>query len=182
MPIPIAKDQPLAREYEVLGSPDTVAYQTYRTPVTDYNIAGNEVGHFHTSDRARANHTGTQVVATISDITVGAWSPTLTNTTNVAASTTYEGQYIQIGTRVTCSGKVDIDPTAAAATVLEISLPVASNFGAEEDCAGTAVGLTTATIGAAISANTTNDTANLRYTAVDTGNKSFYYTFTYQII
>ena len=185
MPIPVEKDAALVREYEVLGSPDTVAYQTYRTPVTDYNIAGNSSDHFHTSDRSRANHTGTQVMATISDLptlVAGTWSPTLTNTTNVAASTTYDGQYIRVGATVTCSGKVDIDPTAAAATVLEISLPVASNFGAEEDCAGTAVGLTTATIGAAISAEVTNNTAQLRYTAVDTGNKSFYYTFTYQIL
>ena len=70
MPVVEKRDEALLREYEILGSPDTITYQTYRTPVTDYNVAGNEVGHFHASDRARANHTGTQVLATIGDVTI----------------------------------------------------------------------------------------------------------------
>ena len=183
--MPDNTEEVMAREYDILPSPNRISYTSNRVPPALYLVSGDNVDHFHANDRARANHTGTQVMATISDLPVlasGVWTPTLTNTTNVAASTTYEGQYIRVGSVVTVSGKVDIDPTAAAATELEISLPIASNLGATEDCAGTACGLTTVTSVAAILGQVTNNTASLQYTATDTGNKSFYYTFTYSLI
>jgi hypothetical protein len=87
----------------------------------------------------RYHLTAAQQALIAAGIASSTWTPTLTNTTNLDASTAYQGQYIRFGNTVTCSGKVDVDPTAAAATVLGISLPIVSNFGATEDCAGTAV-------------------------------------------
>lgn len=114
-------------------------------------------------------------------IAAGTYTPTLTNVTNLDASTAYQAQYIRVGATVTVSGKVDVDPTAAAATELGISLPVASNFGANEDCAGVAH-QQAAQEGGAISADTANDRASLQFLATGTTNRTLYFTFTYQII
>lgn len=124
-------------------------------------------------------HTSLTALPTIA---AGTWTPTLTNVTNVAASTVYDGQYLRVGATVTCSGKVDIDPTAAGATELGISLPVASNLANNEDCAGACTVLATVTGSAAILGDTTNNRASLQYIAVDTGNTTVFYTFTYQVI
>lgn len=68
----------------------------------------------------------------------GVYTPTLYNTTNVAASTAYQCQYCRVGDMVFVSGKVSIDGTAAAATLLGLDIPIASNFGAAEDLGGSA--------------------------------------------
>lgn len=120
--------------------------------------------------------------AKVSVATSGVYTPTLSNTTNVAASTSYPAQYMRIGDVVTVSGRVDVDPTAAAATALGISLPIASNFGALEDCAGTAASDAVAGQSAAIRANIANDRAEMAWVAVDIANRTMYYTFTYRII
>ena len=152
---------------------------------TDLTDGGDSTSHIHAAERARANHTGTQTMATISDLptlAAGVWSPTLTNVTNIAASTTYDGQYLRVGATVVCSGRVDVDVTLAVATELGISLPIASNLGASEDCSGSATILATTTEPAAIQGDTGNNRASLQYIATDLGNTAIFYTFTYQII
>jgi hypothetical protein len=112
----------------------------------------------------------------------GTYTPTLFNTTNVAASTAYQCQYLQVGSVVTVSGKVDADPTAAVATVLGISLPIASNLGAAEDCAGTGHAPGIAGQSAAIVGDVANDRATLQWVAVDVTNQSWYFQFMYEAI
>jgi hypothetical protein len=112
----------------------------------------------------------------------GTYTPTLTGTANVAASTAYECQYLRVGATVTVSGKVDVDPTSAVDTQLGISLPISSNFGAIEDCAGVAAAFAVAGQSAVIQADTTNDRALMRWLAVNTANQNMFFTFTYQII
>lgn len=110
----------------------------------------------------------------------GTYTPTLTNTTNIDASTAFLAQYLRVGSVVTVSGRVEVDATAAANTVLGISLPIASNFGANSDCCGT---MNRGAGGAAeIRANTTADTAEASWTAAVTTNTAYYFTFTYRII
>jgi len=113
----------------------------------------------------------------------GVYTPTLTNVTNVAASTAYESQYMRVGNTVTVSGKVDIDQTASGAYEIGISLPIASNFGAEEDCAGVGAG-TNAPSGSVvyIKADATNDRASFNGSDTDVSNHAHYYQFTYQVI
>lgn len=120
--------------------------------------------------------------ATLSVSTSGTYTPTLTNVTNLSASTAYSCQYIRLGNIVTVSGKVDIDPTAAGLTKLGISLPVASNLANSNECAGTAASSGIAGQSAAILGDTTNDRAQLEYIAVDLTNQPMYFTFTYRII
>lgn len=124
----------------------------------------------------------TTTVAALPVFASGTYTPTLFNVANVAASTAYQCQYIRQGAIVTVSGKVDIDPTAAASTQLGISLPVASNLGAQEDCAGTAAASGIAGMVAAIRGDAANNRAELVYVAVDLTNQPMYFTFTYEII
>jgi hypothetical protein len=112
----------------------------------------------------------------------GTYTPTLFNVTNMAASTAYQCQYLQVGAVVTVSGKVDVDPTAAAATELGLSLPVASNLGATENLGGTAFALAVAGQGAAILADAANDRASMQWVAVDVANRSMYFSFQYVVI
>jgi len=113
----------------------------------------------------------------------GTYTPTLTNVANVAASTAYACQWMRVGAVVTVSGRVDVDPTAAAvATTLALSLPVASNFSAAEQCGGTAAGFGVAGEVAAIRADTVNDRAELQWVTADAANHAMYFNFSYQVI
>lgn len=116
------------------------------------------------------------------DNTTQTYTPSLTGVTNVGASTAYQCQYSRVGSVVTVSGKVDIDPTAAGATELGVSLPIASNFGNDFECGGTAVDPAVAGDCAAISADAANNRAAVRYIAVDTANRSWFFSFTYSVI
>lgn len=111
----------------------------------------------------------------------GTYTPTLTGVTNVAASTAYVAQYLRLGNTVTVSGKVDIDVTAAGATELGISLPIASNLANQEDVGGTAVAYATIE-NAAIRADATNDRAAMLFVATTLTNQSWAFHFTYEVI
>lgn len=114
----------------------------------------------------------------------GTYTPTLTNVTNVASTTAFSCQYMQVGTIVTVSGQANVTPTAAAPTTtqLGISLPVASKFTAFSQCAGVGQGIDAAYTAGPILADATNDTALLQYDATTLFEVSFYFTFTYRIV
>jgi len=109
------------------------------------------------------------------------YTPTLTNVANVAASTAYSCQYSRVGTVVTVSGEVDIDPTTTITlTQLGISLPIASNLTATNELGGTSADdLGTA---ARVAGDATNNRAEVRMTPVDVTNRRFSFTFTYRIL
>lgn len=112
----------------------------------------------------------------------GTYTPTLTNVTNLAASTAYQAQYFRFSDMCIVSGKVDIDPTAAGATSLRMSLPIASNIGAAEDLSGTAFASGIAGQGAAVLGDAANNAALMNWVAVDITNQSMYYVYMYQVI
>lgn len=130
-------------------------------------------------DGASGNPT---LTLSVGDILSGTYTPTLTNVTNLAASTAYQCQYMRVGTTVLVSGKADVDPTAAATTRLGISLPIASNLGAVEDLAGTAFAPAVAGQGAAIGGDAANDRAIMEWVAVDVANRAMFFTFMYEVI
>lgn len=119
---------------------------------------------------------------TVSSLDHGVYTPTITNVANLAASTAYQCQYVRVGTVVTVSGKVDIDVTAAVATQVGISLPIASNIGANEDLGGTASSAATLTESAAILGDATNDRAEMQFVAINITNRSWYFQFSYRVI
>lgn len=116
-------------------------------------------------------------------ITSGTYTPTLTNVTNLDASTAYSCQYLRVGDVVTVTGRVDIDPTTTAlSTRLNISLPIASDFTALNECAGAASAFTVAGQCAAIIADATNNEATMRWKASDTSNVAMMFSFSYRIL
>lgn len=109
----------------------------------------------------------------------GSYTPTLFNTTNVAASTAQTFQYQKLGSVLHVWGELDIDPTSATTlTVLGISLPSGYSYciGATTDLAGTAADdLNTS---ARIRGDIANGRAELRMTPTDVTNRRFSVHFT----
>lgn len=111
------------------------------------------------------------------------YTPTLTNSANIAASTANVCQYFRVGNVVTVSGVVSIDPTTTATlTTLGISLPIASNFTTAVQAGGTAVAYAVAGSSAGIFSDATNDRVTLQLVPTDVTNQPFAFTFTYQVL
>ena len=114
----------------------------------------------------------------------GTYTPTLTNSTNLDASTANVTPWSRNGSVVTVAGTVSIDPTAAGptATQLGISLPVASNFANAVQAGGTAASGATETETFSIYSDATNDRVVMDGLARNTANHSVSFQFTYLIV
>ncbi len=129
------------------------------------------------------NNAGAVTGTTNQYIASGTYTPTLTNTTNVAASTTRLAQWIRVGNVVTVGGQVDVDPTAAsAATVLGVSLPIASNFSTAFQCGGSGSSLITSAESWGVQGDAVNDRALLQCFATNAANHTVAYSFQYEIL
>lgn len=114
----------------------------------------------------------------------GTYTPTRSAEVNMDANVTMtQAQYMRVGNTVTVSGRFTCDPTLTATTTsFEIDLPVASNFGAEEDAAGTAFCGNIVSMGAEIKANVANNTLVITWKSSDITSQTWSYHGTYQII
>jgi hypothetical protein len=117
---------------------------------------------------------------TASNVLSSTYTPTVTGSTNVAASTAYECVYMRVGNVVTVAGRVDIDPTAAGDTLWLMSLPIASDLTNSGDLGG-AFADDLGTVGGAVKGRTANDDALFRVSVSSTANTGFWFTFTYII-
>jgi enamine deaminase RidA (YjgF/YER057c/UK114 family) len=125
----------------------------------------------------------TSPATTDGNVFSGTYTPTLTNTTNIAASTASVCQYMRVGNVVTVSGTVAIDPTAIGQIVLGMTLPIASALTAATQCGGTFAGsgVTTINLGSIV-ADATNDRATFDGVVADIANRTYGFTFTYQVL
>jgi hypothetical protein len=125
----------------------------------------------------------TAPAATDGNLFSGTYTPTLTNTTNIDASTASVCQYMRVGNVVTVSGRVEIDPTAAGRIALGMSLPIASNLGAATQAGGTFASVNTTTVNVgSISGDSTNDRAFFDGVVAVTVNTIFHFSFTYLVV
>ena len=136
---------------------------------------------------------GSTLVISNGNITVGAsgtafsvistvtYTPTATNGTNIAGSTPLVSRCQRVGNIVNCSGRINIDVTAAGAFDLEITIPFASDFSAETDCLGTAISNEQTVDIAGIRASIANDRAIILGNAASTANTSYSWMFQYVI-
>lgn len=117
--------------------------------------------------------------------TSGTYTPTLTHVSNVSASAALPNAAIwtRNGDVVTVDGKIDVDPIAATATEVGISLPVPSQLAAFIGLTGTAViqGGSGFFLGR-IDEDSTNDRAVLYFTSPITSLALAYYHFSYKVI
>jgi len=127
--------------------------------------------------------TSPTISGTAGNLYSGTYTPTLTNSTNLDGSAAYAAQYTRVGDNVTVSGKVDVDPTTSGlATVLGISLPIASNLANEHECAGSASAAVVGGQCAAIRGNVASDRAEMAFIAQTNTNQAMFFTFTYRVI
>jgi hypothetical protein len=123
--------------------------------------------------------------AYIGNVSSGTYTPTLANTTNIAASTPAVCQYMRVGNVVTVSGTVTIDPTATGRIVMGMTLPIASAFATStpNQCGGTFASSGTTTINAgSVAADGTNDRATFDGVVNDAASRVYGFSFTYQVL
>lgn len=116
-------------------------------------------------------------------ITSDTYQPTITNTTNIDASTTATCNYMRVGNVVTVSGAISVDPTADGGTPTEarITLPIASNFSGAENCVGFLHNAAHTEFGL-VAGNAAADLAALTWLSQSTTDHTIYFHFTYRII
>lgn len=114
--------------------------------------------------------------------TSGTWTPTLTSVANLAGTTAFQCQYQRVGNVVTFSGKLSADPSlAATSTQIGISLPIASDFSAEENAGGTAFAPAIAGQGAAIKADAINDRLQMQWVSGDITDQPMFFSGSYLV-
>jgi enamine deaminase RidA (YjgF/YER057c/UK114 family) len=128
-----------------------------------------------------------QTAITNGTVFSGTYTPTLTNVTNAAASTTGVCQYMRVSNVVTVSGQLSIDPTTAGAdTVVRMTLPIASNFSTtSRACGGSAASVTAGTYGQSLAILAFTDAtgqAEFRGDPTVATDQSYAFSFTYRII
>jgi hypothetical protein len=121
--------------------------------------------------------------ADATDFASGTYTPTLTNVANLDSSTAFQCQYLRVGSVVTVTGKVTVDATAPGVQCqLGMALPIASNFGAQENCGGAAYATQVSGLGAAVRADATNNRAEFAWISPSTGSQNLYFSFSYVVI
>lgn len=162
--------------YEVLTCPDGSSSPTVKT------VVGSN-GSF-TVGSTEGTGTGSLYIGAGGNVDWGTYTPTRSAESNLDSNVTIvSAQYMRVGNTVTVSGLFVADPTTTATvTSFEMSLPIASNLGANEDLAGVAKMVSIANEGMAIFGNITNNTAIVYWISGNTSSQTSTFTFTYRII
>lgn len=128
------------------------------------------------------NNAGAVTGTTNQYIASGTYTPTLTNTLNLTASTAYKCQWMRVGNLVTVSGAVAVDPIEAGVlTSLYMTLPIASALTANTDLGGVGSAVATAQEAWGILATIATDQANFQCVAVDATDHTVAFSFTYEV-
>jgi len=129
------------------------------------------------------NNAGPVTGATNQYVTSGTYTPTLTNVTNVAASTAKLCQWMRVGNVVTVSGQLDIDlTTTLLASEVGMSLPIPSALTTKFQVGGTANSMSSQSIWG-IQADLANDRAQFKATGiVPVTNDTYTFIFQYEVL
>ncbi len=113
----------------------------------------------------------------------GIYTPTITNGANVAASNASPAFWMRVGDMVQVTGKMQIDPTAAATdTILTLSLPIGTDIVDPTDLAGVVGATNGAQYGVGyINGDAATDTAVINISFVGTANSNVGYQFSYMV-
>jgi hypothetical protein len=111
----------------------------------------------------------------------GSYTPTLTKVTNVATATAFTTYYSRIGAVMNVFGLLNVGGSAVGACELDISLPVASNFVSQYNCAGVAAN-NNDNIAMRIDAGTAADVARMFWSSAGTVIRTISFNFSYVIL
>lgn len=104
------------------------------------------------------------ITATLANIVSGTYTPTISGTSNLDSTTPAICQYSRVGSVVTVSGSITVDPTAAGLVTLEISLPIASNLATLSQLSGSlCVNYGPPAVQGRVVANVANNTAQVQW-------------------
>lgn len=120
------------------------------------------------------------------DVEDGTWLPVenVGSRTNIAALTPATGQYLRVNDTVTCSVKIDIDPTSTGGWVTELTLPVDPDvtFVSNGECVGPGTRDASGTSEACyVRGSTTAKRFRISGIAADSASRSAYFNFTYKL-
>lgn len=110
------------------------------------------------------------------------YTPTFTNSLNLDGSTASDLQYTRVGSVVTVSGVLQINPTAASTVQMGISLPVASDFASSGQAGGSGNSAGLENESFAIYADATNNRVVLDGVATSTADHAVWIMFMYLIV
>ena len=103
-------------------------------------------------------------VSTGGNVYSSTYSPTVTNVSDFASGVATTATYVRIGDRVTVSAKVTGDSLFNGLIRFRLSIPIASDFVATENCIGVANGLSGQVCApGVVSADTTNNNAQISF-------------------
>lgn len=116
--------------------------------------------------------------------TSGSYTPTITDGTNVAAHTTYDLYYTQVGDVVHVFGLVGVDPTSSTTeTSISFSLPVASNFSDVDEAGGSGTSqLSGAYAPMFFISNSGTNRVDMYFVSTGTANHPITFSFSYKVI
>ena len=157
-----------------VGKENKIAYYLTSSAAWQFITPPSYLEVIATSTKIRYRWTGSAWVALN-----GVYTPTPTNVSNINSSTAYACVFSCVGNVCTVSGKIRYNSTSTGAAQIDLSLPIASNFTAEEDLAGTAASEDVADGPMYIKANYTNDRASIYSTTDGTTNHDHFFTFQY---
>lgn len=112
----------------------------------------------------------------------GTYTPTFTNVSNVSANAPQVARWLRVGNVVTVSGMINITPTAAAATIFRLSLPVASAITANSQVVGAGYSLEASPTALAVYSDAATDTAEMQFNATTTALRAVGFHFTYVVL
>lgn len=120
----------------------------------------------------------------VTDLFGAAFTPTLTNTTNVTSSTHNRAVYIRVNDIVAVGQSLSVTPTAGSAnTVVDSTLPFASAMTNAADLIGAgACFISTSFVGVRVLAETTGDLARFNFTSNGTGSHTLFLVYLYRIL
>lgn len=129
------------------------------------------------------NSVGCGSSSTTGEICSGTYTATLTNGSNVAASSFAAAKYFRVGNLVTVVMRLNVDPTSSAAlTEISVSLPVASNFTGVGDCIGGGGHAETISMRYYIDSDVSNDRCVIHFTPSYNSNDAIFPMFSYEVM
>lgn len=117
-------------------------------------------------------------------IASGTYTPTITNTTNVAASTPRQCQYMRVGNVVTVSGVIDVDiTTTLLESEVQLTLPIASDITLLQNIGGSgSIDDATRSVSVRLLGDTTTDRVRFSWSnQASIGSELCAFSFTYLI-
>lgn len=116
-------------------------------------------------------------------VVTGPYTPTLTNVSNLSASTAFTTYYMRVNDMVVVAGKFQADAVAAASTNTQMgmSLPIASALTVDAQLGGAAL-QASGSQPIELLGDVTNDRANFFWLSQSTANENFSFIFQYVIL